>query len=305
MSRNLKTILWLSVGVLSISSAAIIIRLASAPALTVAFYRMGFSVLLLSPVLLLIRQQWPTGIRLPRNWLFWIVISGFFLALHFACWIESLNHTSITSSVLLVTMNPIFLSIASPLLLKERLDTRMLLAIPVSLLGAAIVALRGGNTGLLAADNLKGNALALAGAIAYSGYLLVGRKVRRTVPILSYSYLTYLCAAFLLLAGCLLGQQPLHGFPRSTWRWLLLLALLPQLLGHTSFNWALRHLSAPRVSLVILAEPVGASLLAWLVFQQQPTAFEIVGGTLILCGIALAGTGVSTGRPMRQDNPKR
>jgi drug/metabolite transporter (DMT)-like permease len=278
----------LAVGLISISFAATLIRLTQAPALVIAAYRMGLSSLLLSPFFW---RAWPkrrselaadsTSLRLS-------VVSGAFLAFHFALWIESLNHTSVTSSVLLVTMNPIFLGVASPLLLKEKINRRMVIAIVLGISGAAVITLRGDRAGLLDLGHLQGNLLALGGAVMNSAYLLLGRRVRRNLSNISYSYVTYTVAALLLLLGVAVFRQPLHGYRVVTYVYFLLLAIAPQLVGHSSFNWALKHLTAPVVAVVILGEPVGASLIAWLILHQPPTALEVVGGLLVLAGIALA-----------------
>jgi drug/metabolite transporter (DMT)-like permease len=280
----------LAVGLVALSSAAPLIRLAHAPAIVIAAYRMTLSAFLLSPLF------WATWSRRRMEFVGspalagWSAVSGVFLALHFAFWIESLNHTSVTSSVLLVTMNPIFLAIASPLFLKEKLCRRMMLAILVGLTGAVVITLKGGDAGLLSAASRKGNLLALAGAVMYSGYLLLGRRVRQRVSILSYVYVTYTIAALILLAAVALFRLPLFGYSRTTYLYLGMLAVLPQLLGHSSFNWALKHVSAPAVSLVILGEPIGASLIAWWILHQAPTRIEVLGGILVLAGIALAGS---------------
>jgi drug/metabolite transporter (DMT)-like permease len=194
------------------------------------------------------------------------------------------------SSVVLVTMTPIFLGIASPLLLHERVSRRMFIAIAIGIAGIAIVSARR-MPGLVAnRDVLYGNGLALAGAIMSSAYLLCGRRVRRSLSIISYTYVAYTTAAVCLLLGVLLLRRPLVGYPSRTYLYLFLLAFFPQVLGHSSFNWALKHVSAPVIGTVILGEPVGASILAWFVLHEKPAPIELVGGTVILAAIALAAT---------------
>jgi len=287
------TLLVLAVGLISISFAAPLIRLAQAPAVTVAAFRMGISVVLLSPFFWLTwRQRRADFTREPRLLLL-SALSGIFLALHFGLWIQSLHETSVTSSVVLVTMNPVFLGIASPLLLKERISRRVVFAIVLGLVGAVVITLRWRTTELVSPQNLHGNLLALGGAVMYSGYLLLGRRVRRGISILSYVYAVYAVSALILLAGVAIFRQSLLGFTRLTYLYLVLLAVIPQLLGHTSFNWALKHMTAPVVSLVILGEPVGASLIAWLLLHQPPTIQEVAGGIMVLGAVALAATASS------------
>jgi drug/metabolite transporter (DMT)-like permease len=218
------------------------------------------------------------------------IASGVFLCFHFAFWIESLSHTSVTSSVVLVTMNPIFLGIASPLLLHERVSRHMILAIAIGLAGVAIISAREMPSLAANRDVLFGNGLALAGAIMSSAYLLCGRRVRRSLSIVSYAYVTYTTAAVCLLLGVLLLRQPIVGYPSQTYLFIFLLAFFPQLLGHSSFNWALKHVSAPVIGTIVLGEPIGASILAWFVLHERPAPIELVGGAVILAAIALAAT---------------
>lgn len=283
-----RVLLAFATGLASVSVAAPLIRLCHAPSIVVAAGRLAVASLLLAPFF------WFTFARrkpeLTRPVLLLAIASGVFLCFHFAFWIESLSHTSVMSSVVLVTMNPIFLGIASPLLLHERVSRRMIIAIAIGIAGVAIISARG-LSGLAAnRDVLYGNGLALAGAIMNSAYLLCGRRVRRSLSIVSYTYVTYTTAAVCLLLGVLLLRQPVAGYPSRTYLFLFLLAFFPQVLGHSSFNWALKHVSAPVVGTIILGEPIGASILAWFVLHERPAPIELVGGLVILAAIALAAT---------------
>jgi drug/metabolite transporter (DMT)-like permease len=161
----------------------------------------------------------------------------------------------------------------------------MLAGILVAVVGSGILSLGGLGAG---ADPLMGDLLAVVGAACAAGYMMIGRTLRRKLTLLTYVFVVYGSAATLLLAVALVSRQPLGGFSLPTFGWLLYLALGPQLVGHTSFNWALRYLSATYVTVTLLSEPIGASLLAWILLQEPPTSLELAGGVLILTGIAIS-----------------
>ena len=281
---RLRTALALSAGVVALSFAAVLIRLTEAPALVIAAGRLAVASLVLAPFFWTrfgrIRPQLAGG-----RWL-WVGLAGVFLAVHFALWVESLRHTSVASSVVLVAMDPLFVSLAAPLVLRERPRWQTFLAVGLGVIGALLVA----GPSLGSALTTKGNLLALGGAACAAGYLLVGRRVRQEVELVAYVYVMYTVAAVLLLLAVAVLRLPLAGYSISAYGFILLLGLGPQLIGHTSFNWALRYLTAPVVAMVILFEPVGASLLAWLILHEPPTLTEVAGGVVICAAIYLAVT---------------
>ena len=234
----------------------------------------------------------------------WVLPAGGFLALHFALWIASLSRTTVASSVVLVTASPVFVAVASYVLFKERLRRETFMGIAVCAAGALLIGYGGWSAG---GHALSGNVLALLAALAMSAYLLIGRRVRRRASLLAYSTVVFSTAAvFLLVAVCAL-RIPLSGYSPMTYVMLLLLALVPQLLGHMSLNWALRFLPATMVTLAILGEPVGASALAFIVLGELPTVLEVLGALLIFLGIGIAfargglvlgRTGPSSGRDL-------
>jgi len=274
----------LGVGITALSFAAVLIRLTEAPSLVIAAGRLAVASAVLAPFF------W---FRLPRMRLELggrnrglIVLAGVFLAAHFALWIESLNRTTVTSSVVLVAMDPIFVAILSPLVLRERISARVVAAVVLGFAGSTVIGLRSFGPGL----SLGGNLLALGGAACAGGYLVVGRFVRQRTGLLAYVYVMYTAAAVLLAAAVIILGIPFTGYGPATYGLIVLLGLGPQLLGHTSFNWALRHLTAPAVAMVILLEPVGAALLAWLILHEPPAGLEVAGGVIICAGIYLAFT---------------
>ena len=273
----------LVLGVISVSFAAIFIRLADAPPLVIAAYRLCLASLVVVPAAWIRSRQ---EIRnLSRQEVILALISGAFLALHFGLWIASLSYTSVATSVVLVTANPVFVSIASYLLFRERLGRQVIAGIVVCLAGAVLI---GYGNWQIGPQPLMGGVLALLGALAVAGYLLIGRRLRRNISILSYAALTYGSAAVLLLAAVLVSGYSLFGYSQTTYGMLVLLAVVPQLLGHTSLNWSLRFVSATLVTIAVLGEPVLATAFALVILDEAPTITEVIGGTLILAGIFAA-----------------
>jgi len=225
--------------------------------------------------------------RLSRRGLGLALVAGGFLALHFALWTESLRLTTVASSVALVTTNPLFVGLLSSLFLGERPSQALWQGIGLSVAGGLLI---GWGDFALGGAALLGDVLALLGAVASSAYLLVGRRARDEGPLVPYATVAYGIAAALLLVGASGGGDPL---PLPTeWLWIALLALGPQLLGHTSVNWALRRFPASAVAVAILGEPVGATLWAYLVFGEVPGIPQGIGIVLVLLGIVRALRGV-------------
>lgn len=266
-----------------ISAASILIKLADAPALIIAAYRLGIASLILVPIAAVRRGEELQALS-PKD--FWLsLLSGAFLSAHFIAWIASLQYTSVASSVVLVATNPIFVGLGTVLFLRERLPLLLVLGIALSVLGGMAI---GYDDLVLGGQALYGDLLALLGAIAHSGYLLIGQRVRRKTSALSYITLVYGTAAALTLLAAVIARTPFTGYTTQTYVMIVLLALGPQLLGHTSYNWALRYVSAAVVAVVILAEPVGATVLAYVILGEGVTLQKIIGGLLVLAGIYLA-----------------
>ena len=269
--------------VVIISFASILIKRADAPALIIAAYRLGIASLILVP-LAAARRGTELRALSARDWGL-SLLSGAFLSAHFIAWIASLKYTSVASSVVLVATNPIFVGLGTVLFLKERLHPLLVAGILVSTLGGIAI---GWDDFRLGGPALYGDLLALVGAVAHSGYLLIGRRVRQGTTALTYITLVYGTAALLTLMAALLVGVPWTGYTAQTYAMIVLLALGPQLLGHTAYNWALRYVSAAVVAVVILAEPVGATALAYALLGEPVTLTKAIGGFLTLLGIYLA-----------------
>lgn len=271
----------LPIGIMAISTASIFIKLCEAPALVIAAYRMSLASLILLPL---------AGYkRIWREWngkeFIWIILSGLFLSLHFTFWIASLKFTSVASSVVLVSTNPLFVGLGGWLFFKESLGLNLMSGILMSIIGSGLISF-GDMT--LSMEALLGDGLALLGALTASGYLLVGRKMRKEKALLSYIFPVYSVSAILLILLSLSFKNPFFGFPSSTYLYLFLLALIPQLIGHTTFNWALRYLPPSIVAIAILGEPIGSTLLAYFILKEGLSSLKIIGGVLILFGISIA-----------------
>ena len=292
--------LWvLFFGIFAVSTSSVFIRVAQreASSLEVAAYRLSIASLVLLPFVWQKRAEF-SRLR-KRDWGL-VVLSGAFLAAHFASWISSLAYTSVASSVVLVTTTPLWVALLSPVFLRERITRITWLGLLVALAGGVIVgaseACVWGSSGLSCPGlvNLAGgrsslgNLLALVGAVMAAGYMIVGRRLRASLSLIGYIGSVYPVAALFLDGLALANGGHLGGFSALTWLCFVGLALIPQLLGHTSYNYALGYLPAAYVSVATLAEPVGTTLLAILILGELPTLFEIAGGVIILAGIAIA-----------------
>jgi len=280
MRINAKPYVILLVGVISISFAAIFIRLADAPPLVIATYRLGIASFVIVPVVLIRSRR--SFNRPAKNDILLMLFSSAMLALHFALWITSLSYTSIASSVILVTSNPLFVAVISYFLWRERLTRLMLLGIMLTLAGTVFIA-RGGFT--VSSDTLLGDVLALSAALAAAVYLVIGRHLRKRVDIGSYLAIVYSGAAVILLVATLVAGYSFSGYSSTTYIMMILLAVVPQLIGHSAINLAVRLIPATFVAIAILGEPVGATILGYFVLDEAPTWVEIVGGILIFSGI--------------------
>jgi drug/metabolite transporter (DMT)-like permease len=284
---------------LAVSTASIFIRFAQAdaPSLVIAALRLTCATLLLAPLALTRHREELQN--LTRYELFLGALSGIFLAVHFATWISSLEFTSVASSVVFVSTGPLWVAMLSPMLLNERLTRAALVGLAIAILGGTIIGLadvcvwRGRLrcpefNEIMQGPAMWGNFLALAGAWAISGYLIIGRKLRAKMSLIPYVFFVYgMSAIILILIMFAAGQSPL-GYPARTYGWIFLLAAFPQLLGHSTYNWVLRYIPATLVAVITLVEPIGSAILAFFVLQETPANGVLFGGVLILLGIYLA-----------------
>lgn len=273
----------LPLGLIAISFASIFIKLCEAPPLVIAAYRLGLAALILA--LFHLPQTLREIQRLSRREFLLTLLAGLFLSLHFAFWITSLKYTSVASSVIFVTTNPIFVALASVFLLREKFSLALFISILIAVAGGLMI---GWGDWDLGKQTVYGDALALLGAVMATGYLLVGRRIRPKMDLGPYITLVYGVAGIFLTLFALFGGHPLWGYSSKDYLLFLLLALVPQLIGHTTVNWALRFFSATLVAVFILGEPILATILAFFLLSEPIGGNIFLGGALVLLGIYLA-----------------
>jgi len=297
----------LLIAILAVSTSSIFIRFAQAqgtPSIVIAALRLTFAALILTPIAL---SRYMDEIkRFTRTEVLLGAFSGIFLAIHFATWITSLEFTTVANSVVFVSTGPLWVAILSPFLLNERLNRIAVMGLILSLAGGITAALADAcpwNNGLtcpglhnmLEGDAMWGNFLALAGAWAVTGYLIIGRKLRGDRSLIPYVFMVYGMAAIVLIILMVGSGNTPFGYTPNVYAWIFMLAALPQLIGHSTFNWALKHLPASFVATTTLGEPIGSAALAFLILKETPAILTILGGILILFGIFL----VSRSKPKR------
>ena len=296
-------LLAIPVGILAVSTASIFIRFIQAEgvsSLVIAALRLTIACLILAPIAL---QRHRDELRiLNKREIFLALLSGAFLAVHFATWITSLEYTTVASSVVFVSTSPLWVAILAPLTIKEPVSRVILIGMGLALVGGVIVGLSdsctfgGGSidcpplSNFFAGKAFLGDALALAGAFAAAGYFLIGRRVREKVSLIPYIFLVYGMAAVILVIIMLAAGESPFGYSPQIYIWLILLALIPQLLGHSTFNWALGYLSAAYVSITLLGEPIGSAILAFFILDEVPSGLMLFGAILILIGILIASS---------------
>ena len=285
MERNNKTSGVLVTAIISISFAATFIRLAAAPAIVIAGYRMLFSTLVLLPFVLSSRRTVGELLGLRGGEVALLALSGLFLSVHFMSWIASIFLTGVASSIVLVTTTPLFVVLYSILVLKERVPILFWIGLTLAAVGAFVI---GGGDIFEGGIRWKGDMLAVLGAVAAAGYFIVGSRLRKHLSLLAYVFPVYLTATIVIFTVAICWDIQVTGYRGTMYLYSILLAVVCQIMGHTLFNWALRHVRATVVTLGILGEPVGASMIAYLVLGETPLPREMAGGLFILAGLFCA-----------------
>jgi len=273
-------------GVLAVSTGAVFAKLADAPALVIAAYRVGLASVILAPIAWWKARDEIVALGMREYGL--ALLSGLFLALHFSTWISSLNYTSVANSVVLVNTNPLWVGVLAPVISKDRLTLKTKISIVISVIGGAIIGAGDFATGNQA---LWGDFLALLGSICAAMYLLLGRNLRRKLSLLAYVIICYGSAAIILWGLVIALGLQIVGFTSGTYAAFAGMALISQIIGHTSYNWALKWFSASLIAVSLLGEPIGATILAYIIFDERLTWTKLVGGSLILAAIYLAAKG--------------
>jgi drug/metabolite transporter (DMT)-like permease len=283
----------LAVGIAAVSLAAIFIRLAQnegVSSLTIAASRLGIAALILTP--LSFPRYIPHIRQLDRRDLLLVAVSGIFLAIHFIVWIKSLEFTSVLISVVLVTTTPLWSAVLEALFLRMKLSQMILWGLLIGFAGSILISLPDSAVDL-GSNPIFGSLLAIGGAITVAVYYVIRRTLHTKLPLLPYIWMVYGLAAIITFIVVAVTGTPIAGYSPQSYLWLVALALVPQLIGHTSFNYALAHLSATYVGIASQLEPVGSAIIAFFTFSEIPRPLQIVGSAIILVGVTLASFGQS------------
>ena len=289
MKNKAYAALFISIVSVSFASIFIVSIQENVPSLTIAFYRLFFTTLLIIPLVFLRSKTRKELFNLPRSTYYIMIIIGVILAAHFALWITSLKLTSVASSVILVTAHPLLVGPVSHFLFKEKLSFVNAFGIALSVSGVFILVY--GNYGFASGviDTLEGNILAILGGVAAGLYILGGRKIRKTVSVGTYAFFVYGVGTLVLFFICLFFNSALYNFSFVDYAIILLMAIVAGIFGHTLYNWTLEHVRASLASVALLGEPLGSTLLAFVIpwINQIPSQYTILGGGIILVGIYL------------------
>jgi len=283
--------------IFAVSTASIFIRYAQqdVPSLVIAAYRLFIATAILAPVTITKKKEELKSVY--GKGLFLALMSGIFLALHFSTWITSLEYTTVASSAVLVSTVPLWVALIAPITIHESVTKTLMIGLVLSLVGVIVVGMsdvcRIGSEGLIcpsAREFLSGRAfigdiLAVIGALMGAGYVLIGRHLRAGMSLMSYVFLVYGMAAIILILFVFISGEPFFGYPKTAYLWLILLAVIPQLIGHSTYNWALGYLSAAFVSITLLGEPIGSTILAYFLLHEIPSLLKMLGALLIFIGI--------------------
>ncbi len=269
-------------GVVFVSFSSILSKIATAPPLIIATYRLGFSVLLMLPVFLK-HEKGILSKMTPKLW-FLCSLSGVFLAFHFATWLTSIKMTTIASATVLVNTHPIFILFATYFIFKDKVSKKAMISIVIAFIGSIVITLGDSTVG---SHNLVGDLLAIAGGFFVAAYMLIGRFARQHLSVTAYTFIVYGCCTITLLIMDFITGTPLIGYPTSDYIIFISLAVFCTLLGHSVFNWALAYLKPTFVSSSILGEPVFATIWAIFILNEIPSFYQIIGGLIILTGITL------------------
>ncbi|MFJ7915255.1 MULTISPECIES: DMT family transporter [unclassified Lysinibacillus] len=270
------------IGVISVSLSAIFVKLANAEAGVIAFYRMFFSVLIMAPLFFWKYTNEVKELRI-RDWLF-SSVAGIFLAFHFILWFESLNYTSVASSTVLVTLQPLFAFVGTYFFFKENITLKTIFAGVIAIVGSILISW---GDFKLSGTAFYGDMLALVACVLVTAYFLFGQDVRKRLSLVTYTMIVYAVSTITLFIYVLIKGESFGPYSTMDWIWFILLAIVPNLFGHTLFNWSIKYVSTNVVSIAILFEPIGAAILALLIFKEYLIATQIIGGFIVIVGILL------------------
>lgn len=272
------------IGIIGISLSAIFVKYSEAPSSVTAAYRLLWTVLLMTPVVLGKKSYLAELRQTNRKTVCLCAVSGIFLALHFTFWFESLSHTTVASSTAIVCTEVIWVALGFTIFMKGKLSGTAVISIAVTLAGSLLIAFSDSSG---ARGSLYGDMLALAAAVFVAVYTLIGRIARTEMSTISYTYIVYGFCSVSLLAILLFQGYSLFEHGKSPAVVGLLLSIFSTLLGHSIFSWCLKFFSPAFVSASKLCEPVVASVFAVFLFQELPALLQILGGLITIGGVLL------------------
>ncbi|MGM0883540.1 MAG: DMT family transporter [Bacillota bacterium] len=269
------------IGIIAISFSAIFVRWSSADVAVIAMYRLYLTNLLMLPFV------WKYRAELfqlsARQWRL-LTSSGMMLALHFLLWMASLRLTTVASSTVILTLEPVLVMLGSYWLFRTKANRMMLWGMGIALVGSIFI---GSGDFKLSEEALVGDILSLLGAVAIAAHMLIGKQLRKDTGVFAYNFWVFAIAATTLALYNLVRGNSFTGYSWNEWGIFLLLAIVPTIFGHYLFNWLLKHMSATAVSMYVLGEPVIASLLAWVLLKEALSAYQLAAGVLIIFGVWL------------------
>ena len=278
MNKWIYTIL--IVGLLAISTSPVIAKLLPlVPAAVIAFWRMTFASAMLWGYSSIRPQEsiTPKNIRL-------VLAAGFLLAMHFIFWFGALKLTSIVNTTVLGIVAPAFTLLFERLWYRRKLSWITITALLIILVGGIIV--QGNDLGYLQGSGL-GNIMAILSAVFLGSVFLIGSKVRKTTPVITYTRTVYTVSAIVLLVSSLILDNLLLGYTKNDYFWLFMLGLIPTLIGHTAFSYSVKFVSPTVIAAFPLGEPIIASYLAWLLFAERVPFYVVGGGLIIFIGLII------------------
>lgn len=276
------TILFL--GVFALSTSAIFVKLADAPATITAFYRMLFAAVMLLPFLLVNKKNYKELGSLSKKQLGLGLLSGLFLAAHYLLWFESLNYTSVASSTVIVTLQPLFSMVGGYFLFKERFSKGAIMGCLVAIAGSIVI---GWQDFQISGQALFGDILAFIAAGVITAYFFIGQYIRKRLSLIPYSIIGYTSSALFLSIFVFSQQTSFVNYSAQTWLSFFGLAFIATILGQTIFNWLLKWLSTSVISMSILGETLGTCILAYFILDEVISLQQGIGIVLILIGLAL------------------
>ncbi len=288
-----KIVFVLFVGIISISLSAIFIRMCSdMPSLSIAVFRLAIASIILLGISFFKKVKFS---KIEKKDFILMIAGGIFLALHLISWITSLKYTSVANSVALVTTNPVFVGFFSVVFLKNKLEKEIIAGILLSVLGSFLISRGYTGASIETTNHVLGDFLAILGAIFASGYLLIGSVVRERVDTFEYILIIYSITSVILIVISIIashtfmeGKNLFYGFSLKSYFFVFLLAVVSQLMGHTSFNYSLKFLKPDFVAITILGEPIGASFFAYLVFGEKVSSIQLIGMLFIFAAVIIS-----------------